>query len=329
MADRPLIAVCLSPADLRPEVDRLTGRVRADARRAALPANEAAALEHGLRIAEVWGGTVLAVTAGPPEADRVLADAVALGARALRALRVGSTPPEGAGGVLAGFHDLQPADLAGDPGAAAAALAAAIRSVGNPDMVVCGDGSAWQGIGAVPAFLAHHLGVAQALGVVGIQVEANPNRLLVERRLDGGWREALEVHPPAVVSVEAAGVRLRRAGMARALSAAALASGTSHVPVAEGVEGAGPGDVRFGSPRPYRPRTQPVVAPSGDPRQRLLTLTGALARREPARVTGPVSPGQAAAELLAFLERTGFAPTDRLNDQLNVERQASNRLLDG
>ncbi len=69
------------------------------------------------------------------------------------------------------------------------------------------------GTGALPAFLAHELAAAQALGLVTLTTDGH--RLAAERRLDGGWRERLTVPCPAVCSVEAAGVRLRRAPSGR------------------------------------------------------------------------------------------------------------------
>jgi electron transfer flavoprotein alpha/beta subunit len=54
--------------------------------------------------------------------------------------------------------------------------------------------------------------------------------LRVHRRLDGGRREVLLVQRPAVVSVEAPAMGLRRAGLP-----ATLASGRAAIPVARGL----------------------------------------------------------------------------------------------
>lgn len=290
------MVACLAPTDLRPEVDDLTGAVRADPRRADLTASDAAALEYALRAADAWDGWVLAVAAGPEEIEPVLAAAVAVEAEAVR-LDWGSA--HGVPAAVAGPRPVHPTELAGDPAHLAAALAAAIAERGRPVLVLCGDRSAGPGVGAVPALLAHHLGIDSALGVVRLAI-GEPGRLEVERRLDGGWREKLRVLRPTVVSVEAAGVRLRRAGLA-----AALDSEPAAVPVVHpGPAAAGPA-LRLGPARPYRPRTRPVAAPSGDPRQRLLSLTGALASRQPPRIVGPLSASEAADELLSYLGRIG------------------------
>ena len=90
---------------------------------------------------------------------------------------------------------------------------------GVPDLVLCGDLAADRATGSFPAFLAASLGAEQALGCVRLE-PVDDRTLRVHRRLDGGRREVLMVRPPAVVSVEAAGVRLRRAGLPATLARA-------------------------------------------------------------------------------------------------------------
>jgi electron transfer flavoprotein beta subunit len=294
-----MVAVCVSPADLRPEVDDLSGAVSVDDRRADLAPAEAAAVEYGLRVADAWDGWVLVVAAARPGADPVLQELVALGAEVVRV--------DAGEGLEPGDRPAGPAELAGDPWQVAARLAAVIRAGGEPALVLCGDRSARTGVGAVPAFLAHELDLDQALGLVSIRIEGG-RRLMVERRLDGGWRERLVVSGPAVLSVEGAGVRLRRAGLAAALGAGRPMVVRSTVARA-GIPATGP-DVRLhaGNPRPFRPRTHPVPPPPGDAHERVVALTGALSSREPARVVGPLSAQEAADELLAYLERFGYGP---------------------
>jgi electron transfer flavoprotein beta subunit len=292
-----LIVACVAPADLLPDVDGLTGEVRVDARRADLTASDAAAVEHVLRIAQAWGGRPLVVADGPPAIDAVLVDLAALGCEVIR---IGPHPDTGRR-VPAGPTTRSGPELAGDAETVGRRLARAILTVGTPDLVVCGDRSADRGVGAVPAYLAHHLGLEQALGLVSLTV-GDPGHLSVERRLDGGWRERLDVTGAAVLSVEAAGVRLRRAGLV-----ATLASGPASVRIVEDTDRPGlPPGGSVAPPSPYRPRTRPVPAPDGDPRHRLLALTGALSNREPPRIAGPLPAEQAAAEVLEFLRRSGI-----------------------
>ena len=302
----PLVVVCLRHAPARPDVDLLTGTVRPPVHGAGPAPAELAALELGLRFAAAWHGEVLAVTAGPPAAEATLRDALAAGAAEV--LRVDW--PE------ADYLD----GLAADEQALAAALAGTLRPR-RPALVLCGDRSADRGTGALPAFLAHELGAAQALGLVSLTLpgdaprpaaaEAGPAQeagglgLAGERRLPGGWRERLRIGLPAVCSVEAAGVSLRRAPLD-----AMLASRRAAIPVAPPHAGPGP-PVIAGPPRPYRPRTHEVPpAPAGSARERLAELSGVLVQIDPPTLLGPASPAEAARALLGFLQKTGAAQGD-------------------
>jgi electron transfer flavoprotein beta subunit len=298
---RPLVVACLRICDLRPEIDAITGSIRRDAWGIGLSAADGAALEHALRIAERWAARVLAVSVGPAAVDPVLREVAALGAHVLRVPMPGaeSDPP-------------YERELGGDEQAVARVIAAALRPWGPPSLVLCGDRSADRGTGALPAFLAHELGAAQALGLVSLEAPAGTDEagplLCAHRRLDGGWRERLTVPLPAVCSVEGAGVRLRRASLGGALAAAGSAVPTaSSRPVAgDGPDDQG-GDQRVGASRAFTPRTRVLPAPQGeDPRIRLLALTGALVAHDPPTLIGPIGADQAADELVGFLVRHGY-----------------------
>jgi electron transfer flavoprotein beta subunit len=284
-----VIVAALGWSWLDAEVDPLTGAVSASPRdRGAGPA-DLAALEHALRLAQRWQARVVAATVGPGEADPMLRDALAAGAA--EALRV--EPASRTQGP-------RPALLVGGPDAAAALAAALIQRYGVPDLVLCGDRSADRGTGSFPAFLAAALDAAQALGVVRIE-PGDDGKLRVHRRLDGGRREVLLLSRPAVVSVEAAGVRLRRAGLP-----ATLASRHAVIPVASAPKASAAPRVRVLGAHPYRPRPRELAGPSGSALRRMLELTGALTERTPPTVLGPLSAGQAADELLGYLRRRGY-----------------------
>jgi electron transfer flavoprotein beta subunit len=275
------------------EVDPLTGAVTAHSRDRGPSPSELAALEHALRLASRWDARVIAATVGPGQADAMLRDALAAGAA--EALRVDS------GGGAAGPR---PADLVGGAHEPAATLAAALRQrYGVPDLVICGDRSADRGTGSFPAFLAAALGAAQALGLVRMEPGAG-GALRVHRRLDGGRREVLLVRRPAVVSVEAAGLRLRRAGLP-----AVLASEDAVIPVASPQAVTAARRVRVLGTHPYRPRPRELPGPSGSALHRTLELAGALAQRTPPTVLGPLPAEQATDELLAYLRRWGYLAT--------------------
>ncbi|SFS70824.1 mycofactocin-associated electron transfer flavoprotein beta subunit [Saccharopolyspora flava] len=269
------IAVALSRSWQRVEVDPLTGAL-GTAHRGETPA-EHAALEHALRLAELTGGSVHVLAAGPPETEEGLRDALAAGAD--RATRV----------------DLDtPLNSLAHNGSAARSLAAALPET---DLVLCGDRSADGGTGATPAFLAAHLDAAQALGVVHLELDGD--RVVAHRRLDGGAREVLRLPSPAVVSVEG-GLRLRRAPLP-----AVLAAREAEIAVVPGTPPDTAADVVSTRPRTPRPRAYPP--PSGDTaHRRVLELTGALVDRTPPTVVGPLEPAAAADELLAYLRRQGY-----------------------
>ena len=297
----PLVVACVRYADLRPDVDSLTGAITRDVHRAGLSAADQAATEHALRIAEAWSARVLVVTTGPAAADGPLREIMALGCDVLRI----PWPTHGSGlGSDQGFVD----DIGGDERAAARAVAAAVRAAGDPALVICGDRSADRGTGAFPAFLAHEMGAAQALGLIDLRPDGRG--IVAERRLDGARRERLRVPRPAVCSVEGAGVRLRRASLPATLAAGRTAVPTTAAPAGAPHDGAGP--VTTGHPVPYRPRTRVIPPPaSAAARQRLLSLTGALVAHEPPTIIGPVDAEQAADALLSFLARHGYLDDDQ------------------
>ena len=252
---------CLKFVDRRPEVDRLTGAVHTDRRTSGASDADGAALEWALRAGEAWSRPVLVVTGGPPDGETMLRDALAAGATG--ALRVD-------------------VDAAAPSDSVAAAVATAIRGAA---LVVCGAWSLDRGSGSFPAFLAAELDAAQALGLVGLTLDADtPGVVRAERRLDGGRRERLTTRAPAVVSVEASTARLRRASLD-----AMLRSGTAKIDVVDGPTGpTGPNSPsthradRGGRVRvaPLRPRPRERAAPgAADARGRILELTGAAVDR--------------------------------------------------
>jgi electron transfer flavoprotein beta subunit len=289
----PVIVAALSWSWRETEIDPLTGALRANRRDRGPSGAELAALEHALRLAERWSAAVVAASVAPAEAAEMLRDALAVGA--IHALRV--EPATSAAGP-------RPAELVGGEQESAAALAAALRQhYGVPDLVLCGDSATDRGTGSFPAFLAASLGAEQALGCVRLEPE-DDQTLRVHRRLDGGRREILIVRPPAVVSVETAGVRLRRAGLPATLARENAAITVARTPAAATRR------VRILGAHPYRPRPRELPAPTGTALRRTLELTGALVQRTPPTVVGPLSPAEAVSKLLAYLGRWGYVSAD-------------------
>jgi len=275
MSEPGFIAAALKWVDLRPDVDPLAGTVRYDDRTSGFSLADAAALECALLLGEAWQLPVAAITAGPPGAQAVLRDAAAFGPRRLV---------------------LVTADIDAPSEAIAEALAPLLDGAA---VVCCGDYSADRGSGSVPAFLAHQLEAAQALGLTGL-TPRTPGCLIAQRRLDGGRREHLQVTAPAVISVEPGAARLRRASLS-----GLLAAREAVIEVAEGAVTHG-SRVQVMSTAPYRPRPKMLPPPHDPlPRARLLALTGALTERIPPRVVR-ASCDEAADELISYLKDKGY-----------------------
>ena len=275
MTEPGFIAAVLKWVDLRPDVDPLEGTVRHDDRTSGFSLADAAALECALLLGEAWQLPVAAITAGPPGAQAVLRDAAAFGPRRLV---------------------LVTADIDAPSEAIAEALAPLLDGAA---VVCCGDYSADRGSGSVPAFLAHQLEAAQALGLTGL-TPRTPGCLIAQRRLDGGRREHLQVTAPAVISVEPGAARLRRASLS-----GLLAAREAPIEVAEGAVTHG-SRVQVMSTAPYRPRPKMLPPPHDPlPRARLLALTGALTERTLPRVVR-ASCDEAADELISYLKDKGY-----------------------
>jgi electron transfer flavoprotein beta subunit len=243
-----------------------------DARFAGMSPADHAALELALQWAERCGGDLTAITVGPLPAESVLREALACGAS--NAIRV----------------DASAATDSADVAAAIAAVA------GAAEWIWCGDYSADNGSGSVPSFLAAARHASQALGVIDVSFAAD--HIVATRRIDGGRREILAVTAPAVISVEGATARLRRATLA-AIRAAAIApivvvSATITAPTTQHTV------------HTYRPRARSLPTPSGADaldRVRSLTAAGAATAVHEVEVLPPPA---AAARIVRALSDWGY-----------------------
>lgn len=275
-----MIATCLKWVDRRPDVGSFDGRVVADARTGGISDADAAALEWALRCGTAWDEPVLVVTAGRPEADAALRDALACGAS--RAIRV---------------------DLGADAPSrtVAASLAVVLQEVGA-STIWCGDHSLDRGSGSVPALLAAELALPQALGLVQVDL-GERDMLTTLRRLDGGRRERLRTRGAAVLSVEGSTARLRRASLPAALGRATatieVRGGAATDAVAESL-------LAPASLRPYRPRARVLPGPVGvTAHDRVVALTAA-ATAQGHRDLVALEPAAAAERILAALAEWGY-----------------------
>lgn len=137
------------------------------------------AIEEAMRIQEIHGGSVAAITVGKPDDTKGLKDALARG-------------PEKAYFINdASFANLEPSQTA-------AILAEVIGKSIEYDLIICGEGSSDLYARQVGPRLAARLGIPCVSFVQKIEVEAD--QIVVERKVEDGV-EVLAVPLPALVTV--------------------------------------------------------------------------------------------------------------------------------
>lgn len=157
------------------------------------------AIELARRLAEATDGEVIALTAGPRSVDASMARKAALSRGFDRAVIVADDALEGAGTT----------ELA-------AVLAAAVRHIGDVDLVITGDSSVDVGAKMVPTVLAGQLGWPAVGEVTAVSGEAG--LLRVERAITGGT-QVLEITGPAVLAASTDAAVPRVPGMRDILAA--------------------------------------------------------------------------------------------------------------
>ena len=140
------------------------------------------AIEEGLQSREKHGGEVTAVTLGPDSAMEVLREALAMG-------------------VNHAVHLKDPAFDDLDAGAAAAVLAAAVKKVGDVDVVFVGKQTIDTNTAATGPMIAHHLGVTLLTEVFQVtELDLDGGSITVERLLEGGL-QIVKAKLPALIAV--------------------------------------------------------------------------------------------------------------------------------
>jgi electron transfer flavoprotein beta subunit len=159
------------------------------------------AIELGRRLGDAAGGEVIGLTAGPAGVDTGLARKAALSRGLDRAVIVADDALAGAGTT----------ELA-------AVLAAAVRHIGEVDVVITGDSSVDVGAGMVPAVLAGQLGWPAVGEVTAVTGTGGGGLLRVERDIAGGT-QVLEVSGPVVLAASTNAAVPRIPGMRDILAA--------------------------------------------------------------------------------------------------------------
>lgn len=286
------IAVCLKhvPDPSTVEVDPVTGAIDESRLLYIINPADESALELALRL-RGEAGTVTALTVGPACADSALRDALAAGAD--RVVRLWDD----------GWSETTPFSTA-------ALLAAALRAEVLPDLILCGTRSADRGSGQVPSMLAEILGWPVVTDLTRLELRAD--QAVVQRRLDRGAREVVEVRLPAVFALEPGLVRLRHASLPRLMAAQRTVISVRH-PADCGLRASDfklPMVARLAVTLP-RPRPRAVFTPNSarPPHERIAQILSAGVTRKSGQILeGP--PDRLAAALLDFLRARGFVKSD-------------------
>ena len=136
------------------------------------------AIEAALRLRAEFGGTVTVISMGPPQADVVLREAMAMGADE---------------GIL-----LTDRAFAGaDTWATSLTLAAAIRHIGDYDLIITGRQAIDGDTAQVGSQIAEHLDIPQVTYVTDIKIDGK--KVTVNRLLEDG-HEVIETSMPCVLT---------------------------------------------------------------------------------------------------------------------------------
>lgn len=176
------VIVCLKqvPGTTRVEVDPQTNTLIRQGIENIVNPFDTYALEEGVRLKERYGGRVTAISMGPPQAEAVLREAIAVGAD--EAILLSDTAFAGA-----------------DTWATAYTLARAVEKLGQYDIVICGRQTIDGDTGQVGPELAEILGTSFVAYVSQIE-EINNGRMRI-RRLMGERYEVIEALLPTVLTV--------------------------------------------------------------------------------------------------------------------------------
>jgi electron transfer flavoprotein beta subunit len=142
------------------------------------------AIEEAVRLKERFGAKTTVVTMGPPQADQALREAISLGID--NAILLSDRAFAGS-----------------DTWATSYILSAAIKKLGDVDLVICGKQASDGDTAQVGPGIATHLNLPQATYVRKIDkvdIEAKPGVMVVERLLEEGY-EVVQIELPALITV--------------------------------------------------------------------------------------------------------------------------------
>ena len=168
------------PETTEVQFDEETGRLIREGVAAIINPFDEYAIEEALRIREKHGGTVKALTMGPPWAADALRDAIAMGADE-------------------GWLATDRAFAGADTWATSLTLAKCVEHMGTPDLIICGLKTTDGDTGQTGPELAEHLDIPHACYVSEI-TEIGGGKVTLKRNMDEGV-ETLEASMPLLITV--------------------------------------------------------------------------------------------------------------------------------
>ena len=163
--------------DLR--IDRTTKKLKTEGVARVISESDKNAIEEAVRLKEKHGGKITVLTMGPPEAKEALREAIAMGADE-------------------GYMLVGPEFENSDAHATAVALAAAVKKIGQFDMILCGETSEDQYSFQVGPRTAENLDLPQITYAVKITIQ--DAKVVVEKSLEDSY-ETVESKLPAFITV--------------------------------------------------------------------------------------------------------------------------------
>jgi len=138
------------------------------------------AIEEAIRLKERFGGKIMILTMGPPQADSALREAISMGADE-------------------GYLVCDRAFAGSDTWATSYTLAGAIKKLGQFDLIICGKQASDGDTAQVGPGISTHLNIPQVTYVKKVE-EATDKLMRVERMLEEGF-EIIETPLPALLTV--------------------------------------------------------------------------------------------------------------------------------
>ena len=174
------IIVCVKqvPDTAEIRIDPVTNTLIRDGVQSIMNPYDKYALEAALELKDSMGAKVTVLTMGPPQAKEILKDAISMGADEVALI---SDRAFAGSDTLATSH----------------AMVAAVKHVGDFDLILCGKQAIDGDTAQVGPEIAEHLGIPQVTYVQNVEVESDG--LLVNRALEDGY-EMIKVQTPVLLT---------------------------------------------------------------------------------------------------------------------------------